>query len=452
MAAHRMTEGSIPGHLLRFGLPLLLSNMFQLTYNAVDSMILGRMVGEEALAAAGTAGPLMNLLVLAISGLCIGAGVIMSEFYGGKDMGGLRRELAVLLKTGGGGAAAIALAAELLLPWFLNLLRVPEELHSAAGIYLRWILPGIPALFAINALSTCIKSMGNAMAPLMILAGGSIVNMILDYVLVKLGLGIQGAAAATLISQYLTAAALYLYLRIRMPQARPEKGEWKTDRALLARTLRDGGITALQQACQPIGKLMIQGAVNGLGVSAMAAFNAVTRMDDYACLPEQNLAASVTTFLAQNRGAGKKDRVRGGFRTGLAMEAVYGISVGLIVFLARTAVMGLFVDPSRTEVMDMGRAYLTYMAMFYILPAMTNLCQGFFRGMGRMQVTLWATLTQISIRVAVVLLMVSGSGLNAVAFGSAAGWLVMLAWEVPLLVRTMRTYTADKKKKKSTSA
>lgn len=441
MAGIRMTEGSIPKHLLRFGLPLLLSNMFQLTYNAVDSMILGRMVGMEALAASGTAGPLMNLLVLAISGLCIGAGVIMSEFYGAGDMKGLRQELAVLLKTGGGSAVIIALAAEILLTQIMGWLKVPGELYGPAGIYLAWILPGIPATFACNALAACIKSMGNAMVPLITLAAGSVVNILMDLLFVNMGLGIQGAAMATLISQYLTAALLGAYLLLRLPQARPAGDDWKTNRALLSRTLRDGGITALQQACQPVGKLMIQGGVNGLGVNAMAAFNAVTRMDDYACLPEQNLSSSVTTFLAQNRGAGHRERVKGGFLTGLVMEAVYGLGIGLVVFIARDWLMSLFVDPARTEVMDMGREYLLYMSLFYFLPAMTNLCQGFFRGMGMMKVTLAATITQISIRVLVVLLGISGLGLRAVAFGSAAGWLVMLAWEVPLLVHTMRRYT-----------
>ena len=210
------------------------------------------------------------------------------------------------------------------------------------------------------------------------------------------------------------------------------------DRELLRRTWQYGGVTALQQSCQPIGKLLIQGAVNSLGVDAMACFSAVGRMDDYACMPAQTISSAITTFMAQNRGAGKTERVRAGFLTGMKLEAAYGILIGLVTFFVRFPVMGLFVDAAQTAVIREGAAYLMWMSLFYFLPSMTNGVQGYFRGMGRMRMTLWGTITQISFRVLFVYLLTPSMGIPGVAFASALGWVCMLMLEVPFVVRGLR--------------
>ncbi len=439
MAAVKMTEGSIPGRLLGYAWPLVASNLFQLTYNAVDSVVVGQAVGKEALAAVGTSAPVTNLLVLGISGLCVGAGVIMSELFGKGNEKMLRRELATTMVSGVVLSVVLMVLGMAFAPLILRLLMVPDSVLPVSAAYLRIIFAGVPFTFLYNAMSYALRSVGDARTPLMFLVFSSILNGVLDVVLVwGLKLGVQASAAATVISQLLSALLCILYVRVRFPLLRIRRDEWKMDRELLRRTWQYGGVTALQQSCQPIGKLLIQGAVNSLGVDAMACFSAVGRMDDYACMPAQTISSAITTFMAQNRGAGKTERVRAGFLTGMKLEAAYGILIGLVTFFVRFPVMGLFVDAAQTAVIREGAAYLMWMSLFYFLPSMTNGVQGYFRGMGRMRMTLWGTITQISFRVLFVYLLTPSMGIPGVAFASALGWVCMLMLEVPFVVRGLR--------------
>ena len=205
----------------------------------------------------------------------------------------------------------------------------------------------------------------------------------------------------------------------------------KIYRDLLGKTLRHGSITALQQATQPIGKLLIQGMVNELGVAAIATFNAVSRVDDFAFTPEQSISHGMMTFVAQNRGAKKKDRVRAGLRVGLTVEFCYWVIICIVILTLRTPIMHLFASAEQTEMIALGSAYLLRMAFFYVMPAFTNGMQGFFRGIGNMKITFVSTFIQISLRVIFVALLMPRLGLVAVAYASVIGWACMLLYEVP---------------------
>lgn len=230
-----------------------------------------------------------------------------------------------------------------------------------------------------------------------------------------------------------------IYLVKNIPELCPRRGEWRIDRSLLARTAGYGGVTALQQAVQPIGKLLIQGQVNALGVDAIAAFNAVTRVDDFAFTPEQSIAQAITTYIAQNRGAHKEDRIRHGLKVGMSLEAAYWILVGGITLLFKEQIVSLFVTGENVQgVVQMGTEYLTWMALFYLWPAMTNGVQGFFRGMGKLKITLLGTSIQTGIRVLFTYLLAPKLGIVGIAFACMAGWSVMLLVEVPLCIRQLR--------------
>lgn len=204
------------------------------------------------------------------------------------------------------------------------------------------------------------------------------------------------------------------------------------DGSMLKKTLQFGTITALQQSCQPVGKLLIQGAVNTLGVDVIAAFNAVNRVDDFAFTPEQSIAHGITTFTAQNRGAKKPKRIHDGFRKGLQLEFSYWIFIFILIFLFRRPIMNLFVSGREADtVIDLGNRYLGTMAWFYLLPAFTNGIQGFFRGMGKLKMTLFGTLIQTSIRVLCTWILAPVWGIYGIALACAAGWSVMLMAEVP---------------------
>lgn len=435
-----MTTGSPYRHLWRYALPLMLGNWFQLCYNAADSVIAGRFIGSQALAAEGAAGPVMNLVILAISGVTVGAGVLMSEFFGARDAVRLRRELATTLLAGLWFSAAVAALGLVFTPPLLRWLAVPGDIFDITVIYLRITFLGAPFTCFYNILAAGLKSVGDAKTPLRFLMFSSLLNIVLDLVFIGwLGFGIACSAATTVVAEAASAALAAAYLRARLPELCPRAGEWRIDRSLLGRTVRYGGVSALQQACQPIGKVLIQGQVNALGVDVMAAYNAVTRMDDFACIPEQSIAQGITTYIAQNRGAGRYDRIRSGFAAGLLLELVYGVFIGGVTALLRTPIVSLFVTgPSAQAVVALGAQYLAAMAVFYLLPGFTNGFQGYFRGMGRLGVTLLGTLIQTSLRVVFTMLLAPRLGILGIAFACAGGWCVMLLVEVPLYFLRMR--------------
>lgn len=435
-----MTVGSPRSHLWRYALPLLLGNWLQLSYNAIDSIIAGRFIGQNALAAEGIAGPVMNLVILAITGLCIGAGVLMSEAFGAKDYERLQKILANTLLAGFVLCCALALAGAVLAETILTLLAVPEEIFTITAAYLRITFLGAPFTFCYNALTAGLKSVGDADTPLKFLAFSAILNAVLDlFFLGVLHLGILCSALTTVFAEAVCAGLAVVYLLRRVPDLCPGRDQWRVEPAILKQVLSYGGPTALQQAIQPVCKVLIQGQVNALGVSAIAAFNAVTRADDFACIPAQSISSGISTYIAQNRGADKPQRIRSGFRTGIRMELCYWLVIGTATALLRRPLVSMFVtgEGSR-EVIRLGSEYLAWMALFYLLPAMTNGVQGFFRGMGKMYTTMLGTFLQASIRTLGTFLLAPRLGITGIAFSCAIGWSVMLLFEVPYYFITCR--------------
>lgn len=435
-----MTVGSPRSHLWRYALPLLLGNWLQLSYNAIDSIIAGRFIGQNALAAEGIAGPVMNLVILAITGLCIGAGVLMSEAFGAKDYERLQKILANTLMAGFALCCALALAGAVLAETILTLLAVPEEIFGITAAYLRITFLGAPFTFCYNALTAGLKSVGDADTPLKFLAFSAILNAVLDlFFLGVLHLGILCSALTTVFAEAVCAGLAVVYMLRRVPDLCPGRDQWRVEPAILKQVLNYGGPTALQQAIQPVCKVLIQGQVNALGVSAIAAFNAVTRADDFACIPAQSISSGISTYIAQNRGADKPQRIRSGFRTGIRMELCYWLVIGTATALLRRPLVSMFVtgEGSR-EVIRLGSEYLAWMALFYLLPAMTNGVQGFFRGMGKMYTTMLGTFLQASIRTLGTFLLAPRLGITGIAFSCAIGWSVMLLFEVPYYFITCR--------------
>ena len=439
MAAVNMTEGSIPRHLINYSLPLIAGNLFQLTYNVVDSIIAGRFIGKEALAAEGTANPVMSIVILGISGICMGASVLMSEFFGAGEYGKLKREMSTTVIFGCYFSRAGAVLGVLLAKPLLAALNVPEELLDMASTYLRIIFLGAPFTYFYNAVSSALKSVGDSRTPLKFLAFSAVLNAVLDLIFIGwLGFGIVCSATTTVIAEAASALLCIGYVYRKIPMLQLRVGEFRMDAGLLRQTLRYGSVTALQQSCQPIGKLLIQGAINPLGVDMIAAFNAVNRVDDYAFTPEQSISHGITTFVAQNRGAKKTNRIQKGFACGLLLEACYWVFIFTVITLVREPVMRLFVTEGNDAIVALGSNYLALMAFFYLFPAFTNGIQGFFRGMGNMSITLLGTFTQTSIRVIFVYLLTPRMGMQGAAWACAVGWSMMLLLEVPYYVWFMR--------------
>lgn len=427
-----MTKGNIPKQLISFSIPLILGNLFQLTYNAVDSIIVGRFVGKDALAAVGTSNPVMNIVILGITGICIGASVLMSELFGAGKHEELKREISTTLLFGCFFSLLVVLIGLISSKEILSLLGVPKKILDSAAIYLRIIFIAMPFTYLYNAVSAAMRSVGDSKTPIRFLALASILNGCLDMVFVPgLKMGVAGAALATDTAEACSAIFCIIYIYRKVPLLRLSKKDIKLDKILLNKTLQYGFITALQQSAQPIGKLLIQGVINPLGVDTIAAFNAVSRIDDFAFTPQQNLSHGMMTFVAQNRGAKNKERVKDGFKLGLCIEFCYWILICIVTLCLKEPIMKLFVSSKDICMIHLGIRYLSLMAFFYVLPSFTNGVQGFFRGMGNMKITLISTIIQISFRVIFVLALVPHVGMEGVAYASLIGWVLMLAYEIP---------------------
>ena len=430
-----MTSGSIPAHLARSCVPAILGDLFQVTYSTVDSVIVGRFAGAAALAAVGVASPLMSVAMFFVIGLGVGASVLMSEFFGAGDLRGLRRQLATTLAVGLAFSAAVALGLFALTGPLLALCRAPARLRPDTARYLRVVALGMVASSLYNILAAACRSVGDTLTPLACLVAGALANVALDlWFVAGLGLGVAGAAWATVLSQVASALLCAALLR----RGGVFRGDFAVDRALLRRTLRFSTPGALQQAGIYIGKLAVQSAVNPLGVSAIAAFNAVNRIDDYALIPERDIANGETVLVAQNHGAGRPDRMRRGFLAAMAMEAAYGLIVSVAIFALAEPLMGLFVDAGEKEVVRLGARYLRLMGLFYIMPGFTNGLQGYMRALGRMRLTMAVTYAQMLTRATLTFLLIRRLALYAVPLACVAGWLLMLLWEGGLVIAWSR--------------
>lgn len=434
--AKNMTSGNITKHLISFSLPMILGNMFQLTYNAVDSIVVGRFSGEEALASIGTANPIMNIVIFFIVGICMGTSVLMSEFYGSGNKDKFNREISTSLIAGLTFTVFMTGICILLSKPILVLLRTPAEILDSSLNYLHVIFFGLLFTFIYNFYAAILRSIGDTKTPLIFLAIASVTNGSLDLLFVGyFKMGVVAAAYATILAEALSAILCIIYVWRKVPELRLKRQEIIFDKELFKKTVNFSWASAMQQTCLYVGKVLVQGAVNPLGVESIAAFNAVNRVDDFAFTPQQSIGASMTTFIAQNRGANKSDRIKKGLKIGMILENIYWIIIGSTVLIFAKPIMLLFLSADDSNSIGLGVLYLTYMAFFYILPAITNGLQGFFRGMGQMNITLMSTFTQIVFRVIFAYILTPLLGFSGIAFACLVGWIAMLTYELPMLLK-----------------
>ena len=437
-----MTRGRILPQLISFTIPLVLGNLFQLTYNAADSMIVGRYLGGQALAAVGTAGPIMNLAILFISGMCMGAGILMSTQYGAKQQDVLERQISTTLLSGLVFSFFVTLSMMVLAKPVLTLIRVPEEILDSACGYLRIIFTGFLFTFAYNFFSSTLRALGDSKASLYFLVISSVFNIAGDLLFVAVfRWGVNGSALATVLSQMICCLCCMIYIQKKVPLLRLGKRWLIFDKCLLSRTFSFGITSALQLMCVQLGKVCVQSMVNMQGIAFMAAFTAVNRVDDFALTPQQNIAHAATTFMAQNKGAGQEKRMKQGFFCGVLVELCYTAAVGSCVFLFAEPIMKLFLPEESAEVIVLGVTYLHLISFLYLLSGSGNIVQGFFRGIGDLKVALISSLLNISVRVIAVffMLQVSNGGFGCLAWACCFGWISMNLLEIPLLIKKIRS-------------
>ena len=410
-----MTTGAITPLLVKFTIPLVLGNLFQLTYNAADSIIVGKFVGEDALAAVGTSNPLMTLAILFINGLCLGAGILVSTAYGAGDTQRVERQVSTTAIAGTVFSLVFSALCVLLATPLLRLMQVPEEILPIAVQYLRIVFAGLIFTFFYNFLAATMRALGDSKSALYFLMISSVLNIGGDLFFVEvLGWGSEGCALSTVLSEALCCVLCVVYIQLKVPVLQLGRRWFVFDGSLLRSTVQYGWTSAMQQATVQLGKIAVQAIVNTLGINAMAAFTAASRVDDFTYMPQQNIAHAMTTLMAQNHGAGKKERVRQGFFCGLRIELIYGFC--LMAVCLRCA------------------------SLFYLMPGVTNGIQGGFRGLGDLKITLNSSMLNMGFRVAAaaVLVLVLKVDLQIMPVSYGIGWLSMLIYELPLLIRCMK--------------
>ena len=396
-------------------------------------------MGKEALAAVGICNPISTLMILFLNGLCMGASILMGIQYGAKDYKTLHRQISTTMLSGVVFSFFLTLFCVVFAVPILHLLQVDASIMEMTRQYLRIIFLGLMFTFLYNFFSSTLRALGDSASPLYFLIISAVLNIFGDlFFVIVLKAGSNGCAISTVLSEALCCLFCIIYIQKKVPILRLGKKWLVFDSRLLKKTIAYGWASAMQQATVQMGKIAIQALVNTMGVSVAAAFAVVNRIDDFAITPEQNIAHAMTALMAQNKGAGKNDRMREGFRCGMILEIVYGAAVMVICQVFAGELMALFVKDE--EVIGHGVIYLHLIAVMYILPAVTNAIQGFFRGIGDLKVTLMSSFTNMAVRViaAAPMILLWNFGIEALPYSYLAGWVAMLLVETPLMIRIYR--------------
>ena len=435
-----LTTGPILPQLMGLALPLLGANVLQQLYNIVNSLVVTWYLGEQALAALGIAESVMNLYIYVITGACMGSGVLVAQFYGEQNLSRLRRQLYVSAVLIGGSVLAAVLLGQLFLPQILTLIQTPDEVRTDVSAYLRIILAGMVFTFAYNYLAAALRSIGDTRVALYILFLSLGYNLLAAWLLVAvLKLGIVGTALATASAQLLSAALCLLYIRSTRAILLFGKVDMVLEPALIRLTISYCAVAALQQSSLYLGKLVIQGAVNGISAvstAAISAFTAAGRVENFTQAFGLSGCEAMAIFIAQNHGAGEDRRALRGFLLGGAVT----VGVGVVF----SAAMGLFAQPLAHLFLGGGEgmapciSYLRLISWFYLLSFFGNSFVGWFRGTGRMNVTFFGTTLQIVIRVVGTYLLVGTMGLDAVALATGLGWVAIVLFQTTLFLRQIR--------------
>ena len=420
-----LTEGSITGRLLRFALPLMAGNLLQQLYNVADTLIVGRFLGADALAAVGSAYSLMTFLTSILLGLCMGSSAYFSIQFGRRDDERMKNGFFLSFVLIGAVALALTAASFVLLDWIIRALQAPTEVAPLMHDYLFYIFFGIIATFLYNFFANLLRSVGNSVAPLVFLGISAVLNIVLDLVFVLVfRWGVAGAAVATVIAQYVSGVGLMLYYLLRFPALRVARQHIRWDGRAVCEIAGLSVLTCVQQSVMNLGILMVQGLVNSFGTAFMAAFAAAVKIDSFAYMPVQDFGNAFSTFIAQNYGAGKADRIRRGIRSAAVCAVVFCIAVGLAVCVFAAPLMGLFVQPEETGIIAIGVGYLRIEAACYTGIGLLFLLYGLYRAVNRPGMSVVLTVISLGTRVLLAHLLsaVPAIGVTGIWVSVPIGW------------------------------
>ena len=395
-----LTEGPIVRRLLLFSLPMTAANLLQQCYNLADTMIVGRFIGDDALASVGSAYTLMVFITSILLGLSLGSSALIANYYGAGKSEKMHTTIASSFIVIFLLSLIITVVSLFALDWIIGILNTPEELEEMLREYLFWIFLGLAGVFLTNYFSCLLRSVGDSVTPLIFLSLSAVMNIFLDlYFIISLGWGIAGAAIATIISQYSAGFGLLIVTVARNGNLIPSLDEIRKWRKEIRSVLSYSFLTSAQQSVMNFGILMVQGLVNSFGVSVMAAFAAGVKIDSFSYLPTQDFGNAYSFFISQNSGKGQRDRIRKGTRIAILITVVFSLCISLLVNITAPWLIGIFFSNPGKEIISIGVSYLRVEGSFYALIGMLFLFYGYFRADGRPSVSLILTIISLGLRV-----------------------------------------------------
>lgn len=420
-----LTKGPVVKSMLLFAIPLILGDLLQQCYNIADTLIVGRFLGDKALAAVGSSFTLMTFITSIILGLCMGSSALFSIRFGQRDENGLKEDICASFFF----IAAVTIFLNIIVYVSLNklcaFLRVPEEVWPGMREYLFVIFMGIPAVFLYNYFASYLRAIGNSVIPLIFLAVPSIFNIVLDlWFVIGLKMGVSGAAQATVIAQYLSGLGIMFYTLVRYKQV---NAIWKIcylKKDRISEIVSFSMLTCVQQSVMNLGILMVQGLVNSFGTVVMAAFAAAVKIDAFAYMPVQDFGNAFSTFIAQNYGAKEKKRIQQGLKEAVRISAIFCLAISMLVCIFAKPLMMIFVDAKETDIIMAGVRYLRTEGAFYIGIGWLFLLYGLYRALSRPSMSVVLTVFSLGTRVvlAYILSAIPSIGVTGIWWSVPIGW------------------------------
>lgn len=426
-AEKNLTEGKILKTMLIFALPMIMGNLLQQIYNIADTMVVGRFLGAEALAAVGSAYTLMTFLTSVIIGLCMGSGAVFSIAYGAGNQQELKKSMWVSFVFVGIVTIIMNAAVFVWTEPILRLLQIPEEVYPLMHQYIRIIFSGILFVFLYNFFACLLRAVGNSVVPLWFLAVSSVLNIILDlWFVAGLGKGVEGAAAATVIAQMAAGLGIAVYTLWKVPVLRIEKQYMHMEKAILNRVMQYSVLTCAQQSVMNFGILMIQGLVNSFGTVIMAAFAVAVKIDTLAYMPAQEFGNAFSLFVSQNFGAKKYDRIRKASGMAVKVSVGFCLAISVIVWIFAAPLVEIFLTDPQPAIVSAGVNYLHIEGAFYWGIGCLFLLYGLYRGIERPVMSLILTILSLGTRVALAYLLAPRPqfGVNAIWWAIPVGWIL----------------------------
>ncbi len=422
-----MKKGSPTKLILNFAFPMLIGNIFQQVYNMVDSIVVGRFVGKNALAAVGSSFSLMNFITLLIIGLCMGSSIVISQYFGAEDYEGLKRVVSTSFIFMFIFTVLLSILTFLFTKPLLMLIKTPAEILEDSTSYLQIVFAGLIFTFLYNASASLLRALGDSKTSLYFLIIASIINIVLDLVFVlNFKMGVAGVAYATVIAQAVASILSLIYAFSKVPILRMKKKEFVFDRTIFPVIAKYSFLTSIQQSIMSIGMVAVQGLVNTFGADVIAAFTAAGKVDSLAYLPVQDFGNAFSTYVAQNVGAGKKERVHEGVKSAVKIIIVFCIISSILILMSSEYLMKIFVDSSEVKVIETGIEYISVVGVFYMLIGFLFMFYGFFRGVGNLTMSVVLTIVSLGTRVlmAYSLSSISYIGQKGIWWSIPIGWIL----------------------------